>query len=505
MTAFGPSFPFANFLPTPSTRVVREPARDVPVLAECDVAVLGGGMTGVCAATAAAREGKSVVLVEHYGFLGGMATSSMVLIWHSFYGMDRATKVIGGLPDELIAGLKRFDGVYNPDPAGETQHWVIDSEKCKFVCDDLVLGSGVKLLLHTSLAGVIRDGRRITAALVENKSGRGALLAKTFIDCTGDADLIRFAQAAGIAKKDTGIAKKDTGAHNKDTGVVRASSPPLTELGDATGACQAPSLCYRFDGVDPSRVDFGRVQAELFKLTMDYNGGKYPPLLWGVHWPGNPTEFMAAGVRVLNINAADGLDMTRAEIEGRYQLRWFLREARKLPGWENLRLVAMGTQIGTRESHRILADHQLTTDEVLYGRPFADAIGQGTYPIDIHNPSGPGIIFHDLDGVRREIAGDMTHTVTRWDGQPDDAPKRDTLCYQIPYRSLIPRAFDNVLVGGRCMGSTHEAAGAIRVMVNCMQTGQAAGLAAAQGRDDVRAVEVGEMQSRLRELGMPLS
>lgn len=466
-------FPLQPYLPAPSAGFVHEPARDVPVIAECDVAVLGGGMTGVCAAAAAARQGKSVVLVEHYGFLGGMATSSMVLIWHSFYGMDRRTKIMGGLLDELIAGLKSFEGVYNADPAGETLHWVIDSEKCKFVCDDLALGSDVKLLLHTSLAGVIRDGRRITAALVENKSGRGAILAKTFIDCTGDADLIRF---AGVE----------------------------TELGDAEGGCQAPSLCFRFEGVDPARVNFPWVQAELFKLTMDYNGGKYPPLLWGVHWPGNSTQFMAAGVRVLNVNAADAPDLTRAEIEGRYQLRWFLREARKLPGWENLRLVAMGTQIGTRESHRILADHQLTRDELLHGERFPDAIGQGTYPVDIHNPSGPGIIFCDLDGLRREIAGDTTQTVSRWDGQPDDASKRDTLCYQIPYRSLIPRDLDNVLVGGRCMGATHESAGAIRVMVNCMQTGQAAGVAAAQMTGDVRAVDVRVLQSRLCDLGMPL-
>ena len=466
-------FPLQPYLPAPSSGFVHEPARDVPVIAECDVAVLGGGMTGVCAAAAAARQGKSVVLVEHYGFLGGMATSSMVLIWHSFYGMDRRTKIMGGLLDELIAGLRGFEGVYNADPDGETLHWVIDSEKCKFVCDDLVLGSGVKLLLHTSLAGVIRDGRRITAALVENKSGRGAILAKTFIDCTGDADLIRF---AGVE----------------------------TELGNAEGGCQAPSLCFRFEGVDPVRVNFQQVQAELFKLTMDYNGGKYPPLLWGVRWPGNPTQFMAAGVRVLNINAADGLDLTRAEIEGRYQLRWFLREARRLRGWEGLRLVAMGTQIGTRESHRILADHQLTRDELLYGERFPDAIGQGTYPVDIHNPSGPGIIFCDLDGLRREIAGDTTQTVSRWDGQLEDAPRRDTLCYQIPYRSLIPRDLDNVLVGGRCLGATHESAGAIRVMVNCMQTGQAAGIAAARTRDNVRGVDVGDLQSRLRELGMPL-
>ena len=246
------------------------------------------------------------------------------------------------------------------------------------------------------------------------------------------------------------------------------------------------------------------VQARLFELTMDYNGGKYPPLLWGVHWPGSTTEFMAAGVRVLDINAADGLDMTRAEIEGRYQLRWFLKEARKLPGWENLRLIAMGTQIGTRESHRIAAEHQLTREEVLSGHRFEDVIGQGTYPVDIHNPSGPGIIFENLDGIRREVKGDRTQLTSRWDGQPEDAPLRDTLCYQIPYRSLIPRGLDNVLVGGRCMGAPHEAAGAIRVMVNCMQTGQAVGIAAALPGDDVRETEVGEMQGRLRETGMPL-
>ncbi|MGE5532522.1 MAG: FAD-dependent oxidoreductase, partial [Bacteroidota bacterium] len=103
-----------------------------------------------------------------------------------------------------------------------------------------------------------------------------------------------------------------------------------------------------------------------------------------------------------------------------------------------------------------------------------------------------------------EIKGDRTQIAGRWDAQPEDAPKRATLCYQIPYRSLIPQGFDNVLVGGRCMGATHEAAGAIRVMVNCMQTGQAAGIAAALPGDNVREVEVGEMQGRLQEMGMPL-
>lgn len=475
MSDFSVKFPLQNYLPEAPGRVVHEPARDVPVLAECDVAVLGGGTSGICAAAAAARNGASVVLVEHYGFLGGMATASLVNIWHSFYGMDHRTKVIGGLPDELIDGLRRFDGVYNADAENETLHWVIDSETCRFVCDDLVLGSGVKLLLHTSLTGVTRDGGRITAAFLENKTGRGAILASTFIDCTGDADLIRF---AGVP----------------------------TQVGNAAGGCQAPSLCYRIENIDTSRSDFGKVQAELFKTPMDYNNGQYPPLLWASRWPGQEQEYMAAGVRVLDINAADGLDMTRAEVEGRYQLRWFLDQARKLPGWEDMRLITIAPQIGTRESHRILADHELTREEVLQGVRFPDAIAQGTYPIDIHNPSGPGIVFERLDGTRHEVKGDRTTISDRWDGQPEGAPLRDTLCYQVPYRCLIPRVLENVLVAGRSIGASHESAGAIRVMVNCMQAGQAAGIAAALAGNggEVRGIEVGELQTRLRELGMPL-
>lgn len=469
-----PQLPLQPFLPQTTGRTVTEPARDLPVVAECDVAVLGGGTSGICAAVAAARLGASVVLVEHYGFLGGMATSSLVNIWHSFYGMDRKTKIIGGVPDDLIAGLKGFDAVYNADAENETAHWVLDSEKCKFVCDDVVLASGVKLMLHTSLAGVLRDGRQIKAALVENKSGRGALVAKTYIDCTGDADLVRF---AGVE----------------------------TQVGNAAGACQAPSLCFRLTGMDLAQTGFEKVQAELFKTPMDYNLGPYPPLLWASRWPGQDNEWMAAGVRVLDIDSSKADDLTRAEIEGRYQLRWFLAQAKGLPGWQDVRLIAMGTQIGPRESHRIIADHELTREEVLDGHRFPDAIAQGTYPIDIHNPSGPGIIFEDLDGTRREVKGDRTTLTGRWDGLGENNPKRDTLCYQVPLGCLIPRDLDNVMAAGRNIGASHESAGAIRVMVNCMQAGQAAGVAAAlAGEREVRAVEAGEVRARLVEMGMPL-
>ena len=472
---FGVAFPLSDYLPdAPDGRSVAEPARDVPVVAECDVAVLGGGPAGVCAAVAAARAGRRVVLVERHGCLGGMATVGDVVVWHTLYGTDGRTQVIGGLVDATVRRLQAADGVYNTAADGETGNWVICAEKAKFVFDDLAIGSGVRLMLHTLLADVVRDGRRIVAAVVEGKSGRGAVLAETFIDCTGDADLIRRAGAA-------------------------------TQVGDADGRCQPPSLCFRVAGVAEGAMSLDAIQAELSKRTIDATGGLYPCFLWGVPSAGDKSEWMLAGTRILGVNSAESADMTRAEVEGRYQLRWVLDQLRGFPGWETCRLVDVAAQVGTRESHRILADHQLERMEVLEGVQFDDAVAQGTYPIDIHTPDGPGLTFEYLNGLRREIAADRSVVETRWDGATEGAPLRETLCYTIPYRSLIPRGLDNALAAGRCAGASHDSMGAIRVMVNCMQLGQAAGSAAAlvQG-GTVRGINVTKLRERLARDGAPL-
>lgn len=469
-------FPLADFLPAPvAGKTVAEAARELPVWADCEVAVFGGGPAGVCAAAAAARAGKTVVLVERYGFLGGMATAAGVNMWHSLYGTDEATKIIGGLPEEIIRRLARLGAAYNTAGDGETGGWVICSETTKFVLDDLVIGSGVRLLLHTLLVGAIRDGRRIAAAIVEGKSGRGAILADVYVDCTGDADLVRRAGAA-------------------------------TQLGDETGRCQPPGLVFRVGSGKAGAMPLPQIQAELFQTPMDYNGRPYPAFLWGTKGVWDKAEHMMAGTRVLCVNAAETPDLTRAEVEARYQLRWVLGRLKSLPGWEQSYLIAAAAQIGVRETHRIIAEHQLTREEVLNGVAFEDAVAQGKYPIDIHEADAPGIRFEHLDGRWTRIGGDGSREQGRWDGQPAGAPPRETLCYQIPYRSLIPRELDNVLVAGRCAGATHESAGAVRVMVNCMQLGQAAGAAAAmQGAGgDVRDVDVGALQKSMTESGVPL-
>ncbi len=464
-----------DFLPPRDvTGFIHEPARRTPVIARCDVAVLGGGPAGVCAAAAAARMGKRVVLVEHYGFLGGVATAANVTIWHSLYGTDRQTRIIGGIPEEIIRNLASQRAIYNQAKDGETGPWVVCTETTKLVLDDLVVHSGVKLLLHTKLVDVIHQDGRAVAALVESKSGRHAIEADVFIDCTGDADLVR---RAGVA----------------------------TQLGGEQGQCQPPSLCFRVGNVDAEKIKNVDAQAELFKQPMDYNGQPYPCFFWSSVGVFDKTERMLSAVRIPHVNAADTWDLTRAEVHGRYQLRWVLAQLMNLEGWRDIHLRDIATQIGVRESHRILADHQLTRDEVNTGHAFEDTIAQGTYPIDIHTPDGPGIAFEYLNGKTYEILSNQERRMGRWDGQPEDAPLRDTLCWRAPFRSLIPRGLTNVLAAGRCIGADHRAAGAIRVMINAMQFGQAAGTAAAMARDGVvRSVQADALRAQLMAQDVPL-
>lgn len=470
-----PTFPLQPFVPqSPTGRTVQESARTIPVIAECDLAFLGGGPAGVCAAAAAARMGKTVVLVERYGYFGGTATAASVNIWHELYGTDHKTKVIGGIGEEIIRRLQKWGGAENSAKDGETGTWAIDTELAKLAMDDVVIGSGVKVLLHTWLAGVVRQGRRITAAVVESKSGRGAIMADSFIDCTGDADLVRRAGAA-------------------------------TQSGNGAGYWQPPTLCFRVMVGGGEVQPLHEVQAELHKLKMDYNGQPYPCFLWGQHMPLEPREIMLAGTRVLGVNVGQTADFTRAEVEARYQMRWVVQQMRHRKGWQQMRIVDIAAQIGARESYRIVADHQYSREDLLEGRWFEDAIAQGTYRVDIHHVKDAGLTFEYLDGRREIIDGQRRIRRERWDGAAPDAPPRDTLCYFVPYRSLIVRDLDNVLAAGRNIGADHVAAAGLRVMINAMSFGQAAGTAAAMAPGgNVRQVPIDMLRTQLVRDGVPL-
>lgn len=459
-----------------SVKFVREPAREVPVIADVDVAVLGGGPAGFCAAVAAARLGASTMLIEKNGYMGGVATAGLVNIWHSLYSMDRNQKIIGGIIDEIHArlwarGWVQWLGDY---PEDETKGCtVVDTEGAKLVFDELALEAGVKLLFHTYAVGVLQTSGDIEAVIVENKSGRGAVKAKVFIDCTGDGD-VAF-QAGAVQEK-----------------------------GDQDGLVQPPGMCVRVGGLKPAafeNLDHEPVFSALNK-EMDYNGQVYPSFLWQTKSLHRDDEVMMAAARMTNTDCSDGEQLSQASVDGRRQIDWIVRTLKaEVAGFEDAYIVDIADEVGPRETRRFLGDYVLTEEDLLTGREFPDVIGRGTYPVDIHNPLARGIIFKRLDGtiVTHDESGKVIRSMWTSHGGKNDAQY-----YSMPYRILLPRDMQNLMVAGRCVSMTHEALGAIRVMVNCMQLGQAAGIGAALScftKKAPRDVDFGSVQLELEKLG----
>lgn len=428
------------------------PAERIPVVRAVDVLVCGGGPSGVSAAVAAARLGARVLLVERYGFFGGMATAANVAIWHTLWSMDRETQVIGGLPAEYIDRLQRRGAATNFRPDGRGD-WVLETEYAKLVFDEVVREAGVESLLHAWVAGVTMEGGKIDSVVVQTKSGRLAVRAALVVDATGDADVAALAGAT-------------------------------CRKGDGNGHMQPTSLCFRIGGLDPAVVPAdGRHAAtneaisKALNRTMDYNGEPYTNFFWYAPSCFRRDEIMVSGVRVSGVDCTDAWEFTRAELEGRQQLEWVLRQLRaEVPGFERAYVVDIAAQIGVRETRNIVGEFLLPIDELLGGVRYPDAIAQGTYRLDIHGLTQRGILFRYLDGREREVMPDGTE---RWGMWTPDGRRRDTPCYQIPYRALLPAGVTNLLVAGRAISVSHEAHGATRVMVNCMQFGQAAGASAA--------------------------
>ncbi len=448
-----------------SASTVKEPARTLPVALETDVCVVGGSCTGVFAAVTAARLGARVALIENQGFLGGVATAGLVNVWHSLYDITGERQIIAGLTQETLERLGRRQAVVVRDRKDASVYAYMNTEELKIELDELVAEARVIPFLHTRFCAAIMDGPRLTAAVIEDKSGRRAIRAGMFIDATGDGDVL---VRAGLPVR-----------------VADVLQPPTT--------CAIIQGCGELKRADPA--------FHLEKAVFDPNHprGLRHAFGWSAPVVRGKDLTMAAITRVAGVNCADAADLTRAEIEGRRQVRSMLDVLRDRPAGDQVSLVGLAATIGIRETRHAVCLHQITEMELLHGTPAADVIGCGSYRVDVHHNGRPGITFRYLDG-REEVMEDGGWRSGRW-CPPGTAT---ATYYQIPYRALVPQGAVNLLAAGRMLDADPGAYGALRVMVNCNQTGEAAGAAAwtaLQRNCGVAEVPVTEVQSALRRLG----
>ena len=417
--------------------VIRESARSTPVVGRFDICVVGGSCTGVFAAIAAARMGAKVCVIESNGFFGGVATASLVNVWHSTFDTEGKTRIIAGLTTELMDRLKKRGAVIQHRP-NASKHFTFNSAEMILELDALVAEAGVKPMLHTRFVAPAMQAGKVAGAIVEDKTGRRAVRAAYFIDATGDGDLV---ERMGLE------------TYRDDV-------------------LQPPTVCVNLFGLDEVRKRSGGLNLSRVVFDRKYPEALKGGFLWTARVPGVPGATMVAGTRVHGADCSDADERTAAEIEGRRQVRAMCDLLRKhFKGGEHVAPINLPACIGIRETRHARCLHTLTEKEVLTGKRFDDAVANGSYRVDVHHPDKPGLTFRYQDGTEVYVSPTGGGKRTRWRPKTKENPT----FYQVPYRSLVPKAAKNVLVAGRCLDADRGAFGAVRVMVNCNQTGQAAG------------------------------
>lgn len=448
---------------------ITEPAREVPLLLEADVIVVGGGTTGPLAAISAARQGRRVVLIERFGSLGGNMTLGL--------NTKPSGALIGGLPLE-IWNLARSVGGAGDDYMAVVKTGSVkiaspcDPEIMKMLLTRLCADSGVQILFETTVSAPVMDGDLITGVFVESKRGRQYIAGKVVIDCSADADI-----------------------------AARANAPFVMGSGDVDKAMQPVSMYFTMDRVDLVRL------AQWARTTDDVPARAIPETdeglaygLWLTGFNQSLRQFQAdTGIKLqrenITLKTADGrmyvnatrvvgvdvfspVEFTNAVLECYRQIEGVARYLReRVPGFEQARIEQVAPVLGVRETRHIVGEYVLTGADSLQGTRFDDSIAADVSAVDIHDPKGADV---DFQGRKP---------------------------YEIPYRSLLPLGVEQLLVAGRCISADHAAHARSRNMPACMATGQAAGIAAAVAIETgttVRRVCVPEVQRRLRALGMPL-
>ena len=436
-------------------------SRQLTELGGYDVVVVGSGSAGGTAAIAAARNGARTLLLEKLPFLGGVSTA----VLDTFYGFytpgSRAMKVVGGVADDVVAGLRRLGPVVErPNTYGAGTGITYLAEHLKVVWESLVGGAGAAVLLHAFVQDAEVVGERVRRLVVATKAGLARVEAAVVVDASGDADVCHF---AGLGY----------------------------ELAGEQDPAQTLTTTFRMVNVDMERrqtVSRDELH-ELMRQAAESGDYELPRRDGSDHL--TPVDGMTAtimtrlsstrrdGARL--VNATDPELLSEAEMAGRRQALEYARFlVDRVPGYERARLVALGAQVGVRETRRVHGDYRLTADDVLSARQFDDQVGLCGAPIEDHH-GGTG---------------------TTWRYLPDGQ------VVGIPLGTLLARDASNVLVAGRCFSATHDAHASVRSMGQCMAMGQAAGTAAALAaarRADLRDLPFGRLRDALREAGAVLT
>lgn len=401
-----------------SRATVSEAPRETPVVADVEVLVVGGGPAGVGAALAAAREGAKTLLIERHGMLGGMWTAGLVNPFFEFHKK-------GWLVAELIARLTE-EGAWRPHPSRST----FDAEVMVRLLETMLTEAGVEFWYHCPMADTLVADGQVRGVIIESKAGREAVLAAVTVDCTGDGDV---AARAGVPYE---LGRPSDGLMQPMT--------LMFEIEGLGGYAQTAGAMTTYDQMAQA------IEAHHLGVALPFGRVPFTPAIITLPRAGSA---MVQATHVYRLNGLDPRAVTQGIVAARRQACDLVAVMRHMPGLEGVRLLRTAPTLGIRETRRVQGQYRLSMEDLTAGRRFDDAVTFCAFGVDIHEPAP-------------EAGVPSGHS----------APMR---AYEIPYRCLLPRAVEGLLVAGRCISGSHEAHASYRVTGTCLALGQAAGLAAA--------------------------
>ena len=449
----------------------------IPVVRTVDILVVGGGTAGAVAGIAAGREGLKSLVVEQFGFLGGSQTAALVT--PMMPNQIDLVPLNGGIDFEINSRLigMRESGVWKDGNRG----W-FNPESLKLVLEQMNVEAGTELLYYTTFEDVIIDGDEVRGIVVANKAGRGSVLAKRVIDCSGDADV---AFRAGVPCES---GDPNTKLNQPFSVRFNLGNVDLKRFAEFLRSLGKHDVMHEAEGTDVDLIHTAMVWRNgwtlepVFRKAVDEgvlqeSDGNY---FQAFTMAGRPGELALNCPRIsADIDGTDPFHLTKAQIKGREIIQRYLAFCRSyLPGCEHAYLVMSAPMVGVRESRRIRGEYYLTVDDVLGAKKFDDAILRNNYPLDVHRDS-----VTDTSRSTRLPAGEY---------------------HEVPYRCLVPLTKERLLVAGRCLSASFEAQSSVRIQTNCRAMGEAAAVASAMSiRKGIfpRHLDGKELRKRLIEKG----